>query len=40
MVTIVQSVAEGTMPKESAIGILMASYGMTADEAGKIINPI
>lgn len=40
MVTIVQSVAEGTMPKESAIGILMASYGMTEAEAGKIINPI
>lgn len=40
MVTIVQSVSEGMMPKLSAIGILMASYGMTEEEAGKIINPI
>lgn len=40
MVTIVQSVGEGLMPKPSAIAILMASYGMTEEEAGKIVNPI
>ena len=40
MVTIVNSVSLSQMPKPSAIAILMASYGMNEQEAGKIINPI
>jgi HK97 family phage portal protein len=40
MVTIVTEVGLGNMPKESAINILVASYGMSIEEARGIINPI
>ena len=40
MVTIVQGVQMGTIPKESAKNILMVSFGMDEQEASKIINPI
>tara|TARA_R110000796_G_scaffold97141_1_gene203954 strand:- start:139 stop:1644 length:1506 start_codon:yes stop_codon:yes gene_type:complete len=40
MVTIVAEVGLGNMPKESAINILIVSYGMSEEEAKKIIDPI
>ena len=40
MVTITSAVTIGDMPKESAIEILIVSYGMTRDVAKSIIDPI
>ena len=40
MVTIVQGVGDGTIPKESAINILTVSFGLSKEDAEEIINPI
>jgi len=38
MVTIVQSVATGNLPRESAIEIIMVAFNMTRDQAEKILG--
>lgn len=40
MVSIVASVTNGDMPKESAITILVVSFGLSPEQAAQIINPI
>ena len=40
MVQVATAVAEGTLPKQSAIEILVISFGVTREQAESVINGI